>query len=54
MRDRFPGSMITVAIAAAALSALVSMSITRTSGQAPASTRLSRPIRLAQRARSLE
>src|SRR5438445_8053707 len=36
MRDRFPGSMITVAIAAAAVSALISMSITRTSGQAPA------------------
>ncbi len=36
MRDRFTGSMITVAIAAAAVSALISMSITRTSGQAPA------------------
>src|SRR6202165_654996 len=36
MRDRFSGSMITVAIAAAAVSALISMSITRTSGQAPA------------------
>src|ERR1700731_1133537 len=36
MLDRFSGSMITVAIAAAAVSAVISMSITRTSGQAPA------------------
>src|ERR1700681_1313111 len=36
MFDRFSGSMITVAIAAAAVSAVISMSITRTSGQAPA------------------
>ncbi len=34
MRNRFPGSMITVAIAAAALSAVVSVSVTRTVGQA--------------------
>jgi len=36
MLDRFSGSMITVAIAAAAVSAVISMSITRTSAQAPA------------------
>src|SRR5437762_8245967 len=36
MRVRFSGSMITVAIAAAAVSAVISMSITGTSGQAPA------------------
>src|ERR1700686_871333 len=36
MRRRISGSMITVAIAAAALGAIVSMSITRTSAQAPA------------------
>src|SRR6266567_8230885 len=35
MLDRRLGSMITVAIAAAAVGAVVSMSITRTSGQAP-------------------
>src|SRR5467141_1538375 len=34
MRDRFSSSMITVAIAAAAVSAVISVSITRTSGQA--------------------
>src|SRR5438876_3742736 len=38
MRDRFTGSMITVAIAAAAVSAVVSGSITRTSAQAPAAS----------------
>src|SRR5712691_9683665 len=38
MRDRFSGSMITVAIAAGAVSALISMSITRTSAQAPAAS----------------
>jgi hypothetical protein len=36
MRDRFAGSMITVAIAATALSAVISGSVTRTSAQAPA------------------
>src|SRR5207253_4297522 len=36
MRDRYTGSMITVAIAAAAVSAVISVSITRTSAQAPA------------------
>ena len=35
MLDRFPGSMTTVAIVVAAISAAVSMSVTRTSGQAP-------------------
>jgi hypothetical protein len=35
MPDRFPGSMTTVAIVAAVISAAVSMSVTRTSGQAP-------------------
>src|SRR5712691_112079 len=35
MRDRFSGSMITVAIAGAAVSAVISVSITRTSAQAP-------------------
>jgi hypothetical protein len=36
MRDRFAGSMITVAIAATALGAVISGSVTRTSAQAPA------------------
>jgi hypothetical protein len=36
MRERFSGSMITVAIAAAAVSSVISVSITRTSAQAPA------------------
>src|SRR6202521_1943682 len=36
MRRRFSGSMITVAIAAAVVSAVLSLSITRTSGPAPA------------------
>src|ERR1700736_4974469 len=36
MLDRRSGSMITVAIAAAALGAVISSSITQTSGQAPA------------------
>jgi len=36
MRDHFAGSMITVALAVAALGAVVSVSITRTSAQAPA------------------
>jgi hypothetical protein len=35
MRERFSGSMITVAIAAAGVSAVISVSITRTSAQAP-------------------
>ena len=34
MRHRFSGSMITVAIAAAAVSAVISVSVSRTSGQA--------------------
>src|ERR1700737_3994615 len=34
MRHRFSGSMITVAIAAAAVSAVISISVTRTAGQA--------------------
>jgi uncharacterized membrane protein len=34
MRDQFSRSMITVALAAAAVSAVISVSITRTSGQA--------------------
>ena len=34
MRNRFSGSMITVALAAAAVSAVISVSITRTAGQA--------------------
>ena len=38
MRDRFSGSMIWVAIAAAGVSAGISMSITRTSAQAPAAS----------------
>ncbi|HTC79772.1 MAG TPA: hypothetical protein VK657_14250, partial [Terriglobales bacterium] len=38
MLDRFSGSMITVAIAAAAVSAVISGSITRTSAQAPAAS----------------
>jgi hypothetical protein len=36
MRDRFSGSMITVAIATAVVGAVIAMSITRTSAQAPA------------------
>jgi hypothetical protein len=36
MRDRFAGSMITLAIAAAALGAVLAVSIPRTSAQAPA------------------
>jgi hypothetical protein len=36
MRDRFAGSMITVAVAAAALTAVVAVSVSRTSAQAPA------------------
>jgi hypothetical protein len=36
MLDRFSGSMTTVAIVAVAISAVISMSVTRTSGQAPA------------------
>ena len=35
MRDRFLGSTITVAIAAAAVSAVISVSITEISAQAP-------------------
>src|SRR4030095_2892166 len=35
MRDRFALSMLTVAIAAASVGAVISASITRTSGQAP-------------------
>src|SRR5947207_304357 len=38
MGDRFSGSMIMVAIATAAVSAIISMSITRTSAQAPAAS----------------
>ena len=38
MRDRFSGSMMTVAIAAAAVGAVISVSITRTSAQAPAAS----------------
>jgi len=45
MRRRISGSMITVAIAAAALGAIVSMSITRTSAQAPAAP-AARPARV--------
>src|SRR5215472_12756537 len=37
MRDRFSGSMVTVAIAAAAVSAAISVPVTRTSAQAPPS-----------------
>ena len=33
MRKRFSGSMITVAVAAAAISAVISVSVTRTAGQ---------------------
>jgi len=40
MRDRFSSSMITVAITAAAVSAVISVSITRTSGQAVRPTRV--------------
>src|SRR5881398_148541 len=36
MRYRLPGSMLMVAIAAAAVGAVISTSITQTSGQAPA------------------
>src|SRR3979409_2465609 len=36
MLDRFSGSMITVAVAAAAVGAVISVSITPTSAQAPA------------------
>src|ERR1700724_1247557 len=36
MRGRFSGSMITVAIAAAAIGAVISLSVTRTSGEAQA------------------
>ena len=45
MRRRFSGSMITVAIAAAAVGAIVSVSITRTSAQAPAAP-AARPARV--------
>src|ERR1700693_5298783 len=38
MRERFSGSMITVAIAGAAVSAVIAVSITRTSAQAPAAS----------------
>src|SRR5258707_6174566 len=38
MRDRFSGSMISVTIAVAATSAVISVSITRTSAQAPAAS----------------
>src|ERR1700732_3353727 len=38
MRDRFSGSMVTVAIAAAAVSAAISVPITGTSAQAPAAS----------------
>jgi hypothetical protein len=38
MRDRFSGSMITLAIAAAAVSAVISVAVTRTSAQAPAAS----------------
>jgi len=38
MRDRFSASMITVAIAAAAVSAAISVPATRTSAQAPAAS----------------
>ena len=38
MRDRFPGSMITVSIVAAAVGAVISVSVTRTSAQAPATS----------------
>ncbi|PYU35969.1 MAG: hypothetical protein DMG31_02380 [Acidobacteria bacterium] len=43
MRDWFLRSMITVAIAAAAVSAILSVSITRTSAQAPASVKAAAP-----------
>ena len=43
MRDRFSGSMITVAIAAAAVSAVISVSVTRTSGQARPQAAAARP-----------
>jgi hypothetical protein len=38
MRDRFSGSMMTVAVAAAAVSAVISLPSTRTSAQAPAAS----------------
>jgi hypothetical protein len=38
MRDRFLGSMVTVAIAAAAVSAAISVPVTRTSAQTPAAS----------------
>ena len=38
MRDRFSGSMVTVAIAAAAVSAAISVPASRTSAQAPAAS----------------
>jgi hypothetical protein len=38
MRDRFSGSMLTLAIAGAALSALISLSVTQSVAQAPAAT----------------
>jgi hypothetical protein len=38
MRDRFTGSMITVAIAVAAVSAAISVLASRTSAQAPAAS----------------
>ena len=45
MRDRFSGSMIWVAIAAAGgVSAVISVSITRTSAQAPAANMILRPL----------
>src|SRR5712692_2361417 len=40
MRHRFSGSMITLAIAAAAVSAVISVSVTRTSGQAVRAARV--------------
>jgi hypothetical protein len=36
MRDRFPGSMMTVSVAAAAVGAVISVSVIRASAQAPA------------------
>ena len=38
MRDSFSGSMVTVAIAATAISAAISVPVTRTSAQAPAAS----------------
>ena len=43
MRDRFRGSMTTVAIAAVAVGAVISLSITRISAQAPATAALRTP-----------